>query len=110
MVCEATGENVFAVFGDQVVAVSHPDALPGITRDAVLTISGGREAEMSLEELAGADEIFLTGTSAEVAPVTRLGDRQLAIGSVTRDLQKTYQDVVHGRSDAFGEWLTVVDW
>jgi branched-chain amino acid aminotransferase len=109
MVCEATGENVFAVFGDQVVAVKHPDALPGITRNSVLELSGGREAEMSLAELESADEIFLTGTSAEVAPVTRLGERELGIGSITRDIQQTYQDVVHGRSDAYSDWLTIVN-
>ncbi len=110
MVCEATGENVFAVFGDDVVAVRHPDALPGITRDAVLQMSGGREAEMRVDELATADEIFLTGTSAEIAPVTRFGERTLPVGQVTRELQRLYQDVVHGRSASHHQWLTVVDW
>ena len=97
-VVEATGENVFCVFGDTVVAVEHPDALPGITRATVAELSGAVSRPVRLDELRQADEIFLTGTSAEVAPVTQLDtERTLPIGPVTRELQALYQRVVHGR-------------
>jgi len=106
-VVEATGENVFLVQDGQVVAVEHPDALAGITRDTVATLAGAERRRVTLEELLQADEVFLTGTSAEVAPVTRLHGRgEMAIGPVTRELRQTYQDVVHGRSHEAEAWLT----
>ena len=96
-VCEATGENVFLVKDGAVVAVSHPDALLGITRDTVMQLADATERAVYLPELLDADEVFLTGTSAEVAPVTRIDDTEFPIGPVTRHLQGLYQDLVHGR-------------
>ena len=106
-VVEATGENVFLVKDGQVVAVEHQDALPGITRDTVATLAGATRRKVRLEELLDADEVFLTGTSAEVAPVTRLDGRgPMSIGPVTRELRALYQDVVHGRTPDADQWLT----
>lgn len=106
-VVEATGENVFLVKDGRVVAVEHEDALPGITRDTVATMAGAERRRVTLEELLDADEVFLTGTSAEVAPVTRLEGRgRLAVGPVTRALRARYQDVVHGRTAEAEQWLT----
>lgn len=98
-VCEATGENVFAVFGDEVVAVDHPDALPGITREAILDLAArGTSRPVSLSELLTADEIFVTGTSAEVTPVTAIDDRAFPLGVVTRCLQASYGRLVRRSS------------
>lgn len=105
-VCEATGENVFMVTGGEVVAVAHPDALPGITRSTVMALAGATEREVSLAELLQADEIFLTGTSAEVVPVSELSGRTFSKSSVTRDLQVAYDDLVHGRDKGRDTWLT----
>ena len=106
-VVEATGENVFLVKNGAVVAVEHEDALPGITRDTVATLAGATRRRVPLVELLDADEVFLTGTSAEVAPVTRLEGRgSLPIGPVTRALRALYQDVVHGRTADADRWLT----
>jgi len=106
-VVEATGENVFFVSGGRVVAVEHPDALPGITRDTVATLAGAERRRVRLEELLAADEVFLTGTSAEVAPVTRLDGRgALPLGPVTRELRALYQQVTHGRAEEGRSWLT----
>ena len=105
-VCEATGENVFIVTEGRVVAVSHPDALPGITRNSVMALSGAEERPVSLEELLEADEVFLTGTSAEVVSVTRLGERIYGSAPVTRGLQLAYDDLVHGRDLSRRAWLT----
>lgn len=106
-VVEATGENVFLVKGGEVIAVEHEDALPGITRDTVACLAGATRRKVTLAELLDADEVFLTGTSAEVAPVTQLEGRgTLAIGPVTRQLRALYQEVVHGRTDEAEPWLT----
>ncbi|MGB0592016.1 MAG: branched-chain amino acid transaminase [Myxococcota bacterium] len=105
-VCEATGENVFMVTGNDVVAVAHPDALPGITRSTVMALAGATEREVTLAELLQADEIFLTGTSAEVVPVSELSGRIFSKSTVTRDLQVAYDDLVHGRDKSRRTWLT----
>jgi len=107
-VCEATGENVFMIRNGEITAVSHPDALLGITRDTVLQLTGASQRPVFLPELLQADEIFLTGTSAEIAPVTRIDGAQLPIGPVTRRLQDLYQQIVHGRHPGRGAWLTPV--
>ena len=107
-VCEATGENVFMVKDGRVTSVSHPDALPGITRDTVIEMTNAEERAVFVDELFAADEIFLTGTSAEVAPVTRIDGVNLTIGPVTRRLQSEYQDLVHGRLAGRDGWLNPV--
>lgn len=107
-VCECTGENVFAWLGDALVAVDHPDALPGITRDTLITLTGATSRALRREELDAADEIFVCGTSAEVTPITRLDGRSLPIGPRTRALAARYQDVVHGRAEKGRGWLTPV--
>ena len=110
-VCEATGENLFMVKGDEIVAVQHPDALMGITRHSVMEMVEVTQRPVYLPELAEADEIFLTGTSAEVAPVTQLDHASFKIGPVTRHVQALYQDAVHGRLPGFTHWLTpVIPW
>ncbi len=107
-VVECTGENVFMVKAGRVTAAAHADALPGITRDTILKLSGGLSRIVDLEELLEADEVFLTGTSAEVTPVAELGRRRWDPGPVTRELQARYQDLVHGRDPAHLDWLTLV--
>lgn len=97
-VVEATGENVFAVFGSEVVAAAHADALAGITRRVVLELAGGSARTLTRAELLTADEVFLTGTSAEVTPVRALGEVRFGDGPVTRRLQRAYLDLVHGRA------------
>ena len=105
-VCEATGENIFLVKDGQVTAVDHPDALPGITRSTVMELAGATARKVRLEELFEADEVFVTGTSAEVTPVSRLNDRVYGAGSVTRALRTAYMDLVHGRDQSRRAWLT----
>lgn len=107
-VVECTGENVFFVKGGRVTAVQHEDALPGITRATVLEMCDAESRPALASELLAADEIFVTGTSAEITAVSSLDGRLRGPGPVTRDLQRRYQDLVHGRTAPQGAWLTGV--
>ncbi len=105
-VVEATGENVFMVKGGQVTAVFHPDALAGITRRTVLELTGALSRAVTLTELQEADEVFLTGTSAEITPLGALGDRTWAVGPVTLELRERYMKVVRGQDPTCEHWLS----
>ena len=106
MVVECTGENVFMVKDGRVTAVEHPDALPGITRATVIELAGADSRPVSLEELKDADEIFLTGTSAEIAQVGWLDQRELGANPVSLELRRLYQRVVTGQEASRSGWLT----
>ena len=74
-----------------------------------MAISGARSRKLHIVELMEADEIFLTGTSAEVVPVAGLNQHRFEAGPITRELQHAYQDIVHGRCDQSAQWLTYVN-
>ncbi|HEU4663049.1 MAG TPA: aminotransferase class IV, partial [Dokdonella sp.] len=103
-VVECTGANVFAVSGDRIVAIEHADALPGITRDTLVALSGAECRAMSLAELRDADEVFVCGTAAEVAPVAALELRTYGVGPVARELAALYARVVRGEETAPAPW------
>jgi len=105
-VLECTGENVFLVKDGVLTAVEHPDALPGITRQTLLDLTGAASRPVHLHELRDADEIFLTGTSAEVSAVGQLDGRFFQAGPVTLELQARYQRIVHGEAETARGWLT----
>jgi branched-chain amino acid aminotransferase len=116
-VAEATGENLFMVRRGVLRTPPLSSAiLDGITRDTIITLArelGMRVEESCLgrDELYIADEVFLTGTSAEITPVREIDDRSIGIGSrgpVTEKLQSAYFDLVKGKAGAHAEWLTVV--
>lgn len=106
-VCATTTANVFFVTDGQLVAVDHPDMFPGITRDSLVRVGAAVCRRATFPELWDADEIFVTGTSAEITPVTQLDDRHLDIGPVTRALSATYRDIVRGRDRGWRHWLTL---
>lgn len=107
-VVECTGENVFMVRGGKVTAVQHVDALAGITRASLIEMTGAESRVVSLDELKDADEIFLTGTSAEVTGVSALDGRDFAPGSITAELRAQYMKVVRGEVPQYAHWLTEV--
>jgi branched-chain amino acid aminotransferase len=90
--------------------------LDGITRDTVITLlrdAGHTVAERDLEidDLTSADEVFLTGTAAEVTPVREIDDSPVGDGRpgpVTRWTQQAYADVVRGRRGEYRRWLDYV--
>ncbi len=114
-VAEGTGENLFCV-RDGVIHTPplHDGPLAGITRAAVMRIAsdlGYEVVETSLvrSDLYLADELFLTGTAAELTPVREIAGYDLGgRGPVTEAVQTTFLDAVRGRVPAYRDWLHVV--
>ncbi len=98
-VAETTGANIFLVM-DGALHTPKPDCfLDGITRRSVIELAKNRgyeiiERSIMPEELAKADEIFVTGTAAEVTPVGCIGNQDFTVGSVTKELLEDYDRLV----------------
>lgn len=107
-VVECTGANVFIVEGGRVTAVAHRDALPGVTRDTLVALSGAQSRPVHFDELRDADEVFACGTAAEVAPIAEIEDRRYGENPVTCELAALYARAVRGDEAASGAWLTPV--
>jgi len=115
-VAEGSGENVFIVRNGKLYTPDLTAALEGITRDTVVQLAGELgiqviEKRITRDEVYGADEAFFTGTAAEVTPIRELDRRSIGEGTagpITKQLQKLYFDVVHGRSAKHVDWLTLV--
>lgn len=115
-VAEGTGENIFLVRRGQVKTTPLTSILEGITRNSVLELA--REANFSAFEerftrdaLYVADEVFLTGTAAELAPVTEIDGRRIGTGApgpITKILQQRFFAIVRGEDPAHSAWLTRV--
>ena len=115
-VAEGTGENLFLVRDGMVLTPPLSDGpLGGITRSSVMTIARDLDIEVHETSLVRtdlylADEIFLTGTAAELTPVREVDGRVIGPrGPVTERIQSTFIDAIHGRIDAYKDWLTIVD-
>jgi branched-chain amino acid aminotransferase len=116
-VAEGSGANVFVV-KDGTVITNDKDAsiVMGITRDSVIQIARDLELPMeirpiSIADVREADELFFSGTAVEVTPIRSVDDRTLGDGSpgpITRRIQATYFDAVHGRLPQYRRWLSMV--
>src|SRR3954454_14725359 len=112
-VCEGSGENIYVV-RDGVVHTPPLAAsiLDGINRRSVVQIARDLgfevvERDLSRAELYLADEVFLTGTAAELTPVREIDDHAIGSGEpgeVTRAVQHAFEDALHGRSERSREW------
>ncbi len=115
-VSEGSAENFFLIKEGILYTPELTAALDGITRKTVITLARDlgyevREKRISRDEVYGADEAFFTGTAAEVTPIRELDRRAIGSGSrgpITTQLQALYLDIVHGRSDKYRHWLTLV--
>ena len=117
-VCQGSGENLFLVKNGE---LHTPDlaggALDGITRRTIIEFANDHgikviERRITRDEFYLADEIFMTGTAAEVTPIREYDDRVIGNGSrgpITEKLQTLYFDVVQGRNEKYKHWLTFVD-
>lgn len=108
-VVECTGANLFLVRDGRVTAVEHRDALPGITRDTLLTLTGAESRPVTVAELLDADEVFACGTAAEVSPIAEIDGCRYADGSpVSREIAAAYARAVRGEDSHASAWLTEV--
>jgi branched-chain amino acid aminotransferase len=119
MVVEASAENIFIVKDNSLITPpTASGALNGVTRDSILTLA--REyripceiRDISRDELYIADELFLTGTAAEVKQVGEIDNRIIGDGKdgvITKQLKKAFETIVHGRDKKFSQrWLTPVN-
>jgi branched-chain amino acid aminotransferase len=116
-VCEGSGENIFVIRGDEIATPpSTAGILDGINRRSIKTIAqdlGHTVVDRDIDrgELYMADEVFLTGTAAELVPVREIDDHTVGGGEpgpITRELQRTFDDALHGRAERYRDWLDVV--
>ncbi len=113
-VVEGTGENIFIARNGKVKTPPLSNSvLEGITRDAIITIlkDNGIEVEETLftrDEVYTADELFMTGTAAEVTPIRELDDRSIGTGKpgpITKKVQQVFFDILAGKEPKYAEWL-----
>jgi branched-chain amino acid aminotransferase len=116
-VAEASGENIFAVIhGRLCTPPASAPILEGITRDAVLTLAADlgiptAETMLSRDQLYLADEVFLTGTAAEITPVREIDDRRIGAGEpgpITKQLQTAFFAAARGQLPQYSRWLTPI--
>jgi branched-chain amino acid aminotransferase len=113
-VAECTGANVFYVKNGRVITNDATSSiLLGITRDSVLEICRAQSLEVeirsfTLGELQEADEVFITGTAAEVTPVREIDGRPFKTGegTISYTLQQGYKDIVLGKNHVYERWLS----
>lgn len=115
-VAEGAGENLFIVKNNTIYEPELTSALMGITRDTILTLAADlglniKSKRLTRDDVYTADEAFFTGTAAEVTPIRELDNRVIGAGQrgpVTEKLQTLFFDLVNGREEKHGEWLTYV--
>jgi branched-chain amino acid aminotransferase len=114
---EGAGENLFIIKdGILYTPVLSSSALPGITRDAVLTLARDigievREQTLSRESLYLADEVFMTGTAAEITPVRSVDRIQVGIGRcgpITKQIQQAFFGLFNGKTEDKYGWLDLI--
>ena len=110
---EGSAENLFMVKKDMLVTPPLNAILPGITRDSVMQIAKDKgyfvkEDNFTLAALQEADEAFFTGTAAEVSPIAMVDDKPIGEGKrgpLTKELQESFFNVVHGKDETYKKWL-----
>jgi branched-chain amino acid aminotransferase len=114
-VADGPGESIFVVKGGVIrTPPLSTSILQGITRDAVIQIAQElgyvvEETPIIRPDLQLADEVFMTGTATEVAPVRSVDDLEIGVGPVTRELQEAYRAAVNGLDERWSGWLDIVE-
>ena len=115
-VAEGSGENIFMINDGVLYTPTLTASLNGITRNTIMTLAKEQgidvvETTIKIEQLYDADEVFFTGSAAEVTPIREIDDNQIGNGSrgpITEKLQTMYFDLVHGRLEIHPDWLNYV--
>lgn len=116
-VVECTGENLFLINGNEALTPPVTSILAGVTRDAAIRMLGDMgikitERRIARDELYIADEVFMTGTAAEITPIREIDNRTIGEGKpgqTTCALQDTYMATVRGGRPEYSEWLHLVE-
>ena len=110
---EGSGENIFIVRDGKLKTPPLTSILEGFTRNCVLELANDmkipvEQQRFTRDELYIADEVFLTGTAAEITPVREIDFKQIGSGKpgkITKKLQTTYFDIIRGKNDKYSKWL-----
>jgi branched-chain amino acid aminotransferase len=113
-VSEGTGENIFLVRKGRIKTTPLTSILEGITRNAVIDLAREQgvvvlEERFTRDEMYIADEVFVTGTAAELTPVREIDNRRIGMGKpgpITLALQKRFFSIVRGEDPSHESWLT----
>jgi branched-chain amino acid aminotransferase len=116
-IAEGTGENFFFINKGVVYAISRSVNLTGITRDSVIQICRDMGLEVietmaTREELYCSDEVFMTGTAAEVMPVSEIDYRKIGAGTagkISLEIRKRYLEACTGQLKQYESWLSYAD-
>ena len=116
-VCEGSGENIYVVReGEVLTPPQTAGILDGINRKSIIQIARDLgytvvERDLARAELYLADEVFMTGTAAELCPVREVDDHPIGGGEpgpITSELQRVFDDALHGRDPRYLDWLDIV--
>ena len=116
-VSEAPGENIFLIKNNELITPPlTSSALNGITRKSIITIAKDmgfktKVRKVSKKELKLADEVFLSGTAAEITPIIRIDKKRIngsKVGNVTKLLMTNYSNIVMNKNKKYSQWLTRV--
>jgi len=115
-VAEGSGENIFIIRRGVIKTPALTAILEGITRDSIVELARHmgltvHETILSRDELYIADEMFFTGTAAELTPIREVDDRSIGSGRpgpITAKLQESFFRIVQGKDDTFQDWLTYI--
>jgi len=116
-VAEGSAENIFIIKNGIIKTPPlNADILNGITRDGIIQLIKANgikliEKNITVKELLKADEVFMTGTAAEVKSVSTINKTTIGngkIGNITKTLQKSFMDVVMGKDQKFASWLRYI--
>ncbi len=116
-VSEAPGENIFLIKNSQLITPTiSSSALDGITRKSIITLAQDMGLKVKVrrvdkKELKLADEIFLSGTAAEITPIIKIDKKKIGngkVGKITKSLMTTYTNIVMNKNENYSNWLTSV--
>ncbi len=116
-VAEGSAENIFVVKNGKITTPPlDADILNGITRDSAIKLLKSKkikviEDNLKIYDLLNADEVFMTGTAAEIKSVSRVDKTKIGngkIGDITKELQSLFMDTVMGKNKKFRSWLKFI--
>ena len=116
-ISEGSGENFFIVKNKTLFTPDLDASLDGITRKSIISLAEELSIKVEvkkvkLQDVLNADELFFTGTAAEVVPIRSVDKKLISNGErgeITTILQQNYFDQVRGKRDSFSEWLSAID-